>query len=297
MRLTILILLAFTLMPLSQVQDTAATPEATSLLGVKLFPQADEKGEIKAAEEKLAASPKNIELLIALGRAQANSWHYRDAIATYTRGMEKWPKDARLYRHRGHRYITLREFDKAVKDLQRANELSPKDYDILYHLGLALYLKGEFSSAEITYRDCYEAALALKSDDSIVAVTDWFYMALRRQGKQATADGLLVRITPQMGVKENKSYYERLLFYKGLKQESDLVNMEKATDLEIATIGYGVGNWHFYNDDPARAEEYFRRIVSGKYWPAFGFIAAEVELAKLAPKRISAIQTRSAINR
>jgi hypothetical protein len=28
------------------------------------------------------------------------------------------------------------------------------------------------------------------------------------------------------------------------------------------------------------AEEFFRRIVSGKYWPAFGFIAAEAELAR-----------------
>ena len=68
--------------------------------------------------------------------------------------------------------------------------------------------------------------------------------------------------------------------------------MEKATDLEIATVGYGLGNWHFYNGDRARAEEYFRRIVAGKYWPAFGFIASEAELARLAAaSKTSAIQT------
>jgi hypothetical protein len=83
-----------------------------------------------------------------------------------------------------------------------------------------------------------------------------------------------------MQVKENKSYYDRLLFYKGLKKEEDLVNVEKATDLEIATVGYGVANWHLYNGNRAKAEEYFRKIVSGKYWPAFGFIAAEAELAR-----------------
>jgi len=289
---TILILAALISLVAWQAPATSE-PEATSLLGVKLYSQVDEKGEIKAAQDKVAAAPKDVELLIALGRAQASVWRYRDAIATYTRGIEKAPKDARFYRHRGHRYISLREFDKAVKDLQRAAELSPKDYDILYHLGLALYLKGDFNSAEIAYRDCYEAALTSKNDDSIVAVTDWFYMTLRRQGKEATAAGLLVRITPGMLVKENKSYYERLMFYKGLRNESDLIDMTKATDLEIATLCYGIGNWYLYNEDRVRAEEYFRRIVSGKYWPAFGFIAAEVELAKLAaPRRTSAIQTR-----
>ena len=73
-----------------------------------------------------------------------------------------------------------------------------------------------------------------------------------------------------MKVVENKSYFDRLLFYQGLKKETDLVNVEKATDLEIATVGYGLGNWHLYNGDCKKAEDYFRRIVSGKYWPAFG---------------------------
>ncbi|HEX9002423.1 MAG TPA: hypothetical protein VGB07_21130, partial [Blastocatellia bacterium] len=61
-------------------QTPEAKPEITSLLGVKHFANADEKGEIAAAEQKLAADPKNINLLIALGRAQANVWRYNDAI-------------------------------------------------------------------------------------------------------------------------------------------------------------------------------------------------------------------------
>ncbi len=268
-------------------------PEAVSLLGAKLQAQPDEKGEVRAAEEKLAADPKNIDLLIALGRAQAGVWRYRDAIATYTKAIAIAPSDARLYRHRGHRYISTRQFDKAVTDMQRAAQLNERDFDIWYHFGLAYYLKGEFSKAEPPYRKCYDVAVESRNDDSIVAITDWLYMTLRRQKKDAEAARLLERITPEMGVKENKSYFDRLLFYKGLKKESELVNVEKATDLEIATVGYGIGNWHFYNGDRVRAEEYFRRIVSGKYWPAFGFIAAEAELARLAaPSKTSAIQTK-----
>lgn len=259
-----------------------AKPEIISPLGVKHYANADEKGEIAAAERKLAADPKNIDLLIALGRAQANVWRYNDAIETYTRGIKIAPDDARLYRHRGHRYISTRQFDKAVTDMARAAKLNDKDFDIWYHLALAHYLKGQLDKAAAAYERCRQAAEADttdKRDDSVIAVSDWLYMTYRRMNKPAEAAKVLERITPDMKVKENKSYFDRLLFYKGLKKEEELVNVEKATDLEIATVGYGLGNWYLYNGNRAKAEELFRRIVSGKYWPAFGFIAAEAELA------------------
>lgn len=256
--------------------------EATSLLGAKLTAQTqtDEKGEIAAAREKLAADPKSVELMIALGAAQAKFWRYRDAIETYTSAIAVAPEDARLYRHRGHRYISTRQFAKAVTDLNKAVTLNDGDFDIWYHLGLAHYLRGDFGQAEESYRRCMLAAVKAANDDSIIAVSDWLYMTYRRSRRDEDAKSVLLRITPEMKVKENKSYFDRLLFYKGLKKESDLINVEKATDLEIATIGYGLGNWHLYNGDRVKAEEYFKRIVSGKYWPAFGFIAAEAELAR-----------------
>ena len=55
---------------------------------------------------------------------------------------------------------------------------------------------------------------------------------------------------------------------------------ETASELDFATLGYGLGNWHLYNDDLERAVAIFRRVTSGPYWPAFGFIAAEAELAE-----------------
>ena len=265
-------------------QAQAGKPETVSLLGVKHFANADEKGEIAAAEQKLAADPKNMDLLIALGRAQANVWRYQDAIETYTRGIRLAPNDARLYRHRGHRYLSTRQFDKGVADLTRAVKLNDKDFDIWYHLALAHYLRGQFDKAAAAYERCRQVAEADttdKRDDSVIAVSDWLYMTYRRMNKPAEAAKVLERITPDMKVKENKSYFDRLLFYKGLKKEEELVNVEKATDLEIATVGYGLGNWHLYNGNRAKAEDFFRRIVGGKYWPAFGFIAAEAELARM----------------
>ncbi len=50
--------------------------------------------------------------------------------------------------------------------------------------------------------------------------------------------------------------------------------------LNIATQGYGVGNWYLVNGDVAAATEIFERIVAGTSWAAFGYIAAEAELAR-----------------
>jgi tetratricopeptide (TPR) repeat protein len=270
-----------------QAQDPK--PELISPLGTKHFAKADDKGDIAKAQAEAAAQPKNIDRLMALGRAQSIVWRYQDAIATYTRALEIALDDARLYRHRGHRYISLRQFDKAVADLKRASQLNDRDFDIWYHLGLAHYLRGEFAQAASAYEKCYAVAERDRAaspadkegrDDSLIAISDWLYMTYRRLNKPAEAARILEKITPESKVKENKSYHERLLFYKGLKQESELLNLKDATDLDIATVGYGLGNWHLYNGNPTKATEYFRKIVGGKFWPAFGFIAAEAELAK-----------------
>lgn len=270
--------LLFALMMAFSFSAAAQTePEITTPLGAKFYSQMDDKNTVAEAEKKLASDPKNIELIIALGRAQAQVWRYRDAIITYTRGIEIDPRNAMLYRHRGHRYISTRQFDKAVNDLERAARLNDKDYDIFYHLGLVYYLKGRFDQAAVVYEKCRVVA---RDDDGVIAVSDWLYMTYRRMKKEKEAASVLERITPAMKVVENKSYFDRLLFYKGLKMESDIVT-DKMTDLDIATIGYGFGNWHLYNGNREKAKEYFQKIVSGKYWPAFGFIAAETELARM----------------
>ena len=97
-------------------------------------------------------------------------------------------------------------------------------------------MKGKFDKAATAYERC---RAVVEKDDSLIAVSDWLYMTYRRGGKTAEAARVLERITPDLKVEENKSYFDRLMFYKGVKKESDLIN-DKMTDLEIATIGYGM---------------------------------------------------------
>jgi hypothetical protein len=62
---------------------------------------------------------------------------------------------------------------------------------------------------------------------------------------------------------------------------TEAIDGSSSETLEVATVGYGIGNWHLYNGNRDRAKTYFEKVVSTRYWPAFGFIAAETELVRM----------------
>lgn len=254
-----------------------------SAAGVQYYAQADANGAVAEAEAKLAADPKNVDLILALGRAQDSIWRFRESIATYTRGLELAPNDARLLVARGHRYISLRQPDKALADLQKAAGIDARAAGLWYHLGLAHYLRSEFAEAAAAFEKSRDEA---KTDGELVGPSDWLYMSLRRAGKTAEAAQVLERITAEMKIEGNENlYFSRLMLYKGLKTEADLPlpapSDDMASELRAATLGYGIGNWHLYNGNTEKAREYFQRAVATKAWPAFGSICAENDLARM----------------
>ena len=262
-----------------------ATPEVVSPFGEKFYADPDTKGNVAKAESELAADPKNVDLLIKLGRAYVGVWRLRDAVATFTRAIALQPDKGLLYRLRGHRYITMRRFDDAEKDLERATTLpGDKPFDYWYHLGLAYYLKGRYDKAA----PAYEKALAAAStDDNKVAASDWLYMTYRRARRDADARKVLEKITPDMKIKEDTAYFARLLFYKGLKKDTDLREEDHA-DAKKATLWYGVGNFYLCQGDVEKAKQYFNRTIATREWQAFAYIASERELLRLKVKPASA---------
>ena len=213
------------------------------------------------------------------------------------------PDEPRLYRHRGHRYITLRKFDLAIRDLRKAADLiegkpdqaepdgqpnarnvptSTLDSNIYYHLGLAYYLKGEFADAANAYRKCLEFST---SPDMLVATTTWLYMALQRLGLKDDAERALNPIRPDMDVIENQAYYRLLMSYKGLASPATSTS---ATGVDAVTVGYARANASITG---GRIEEGVKQLKSlmdkhADQWPAFGFIAAEADVVRLdKPKK------------
>ena len=280
-------------------------PEAMSLLGRPLYapemtPEAKAASDkrLAAARDEFVKAPDSADAILWLGRQLAVAGRVREAIDVFTRGAAKFPADARFYRHRGHRYITTRQFDKAVADLGKAAQLvagkpdqpepttaDPKamssetlNYATYYHLGLAHYLKGDFEKALDAYRKCL--AVAKGNDDQVVWASDWLYMTLRRLGRSDEAAKVLEPIAPGMKVKDDQTYYDRLFMYKGIYAPDDLLRAG-GDPVTAATLAYGVANWHLYNGRNDEAKALFERIVNaGGNWMPFGFIAAEAELAR-----------------
>ena len=256
------------------------------------------------ADAELAADPHNVTRIINAGIARASARRFNSAIEMFTRGIETYPDEARLYRFRGHRYLSLRRFDDAVRDLERAVSLDSTNYDITYQLALAYYLTQRYGDAAAAIDKCmafaenpkwqaveearvnpiwYRSCMSLKTDDDgRAAMLDWQYRSLRRAGKHADARRLARAVREGWTVRENAPYYRALLFYRGIRDEtSTLDSLSAAGELPFVTGAYGVANWHLMEGDTARARALFERIVSGDQWPAFGFIAAEVDLARM----------------
>ncbi len=251
--------------------------QAVSLLGEALHAQAEVTAGSLEALEAARSEPSDPERWMAAGLALAGSWRYQESIDAYSMGLERDPFRALLYRHRGHRFISVRRFAAAAADLELSSRLDPSNWDTWYHLGLARYLMGDFARAEAAYRACLERT---GDDGALVAVSDWLWMTLMRQGERQEAAALLEAIDPDMEVGENTAYHQRLLLYKGMREADDLLDLDEADELQTATVGYGIGNWHLVMGRTEQARAIFQRVVAGSYWPAFGFIAAEADLAR-----------------
>jgi tetratricopeptide (TPR) repeat protein len=280
--------------------------EATSLLGEKLV-RPTPTGEARTKMEELLSAatraynsaPTNADSIIWLGRRTAYLGRFNEAIDIYTRGIALHPKDARLLRHRGHRYLTTRQLDKAIADFQKAYELTRNKPDeiepdglpnarniptsslksnIRYHLGLAHYLKGNFAKAAKLYAEDVAAA---RNVDTHVASAHWLYMSLRRLGKVREAEAVLIPISAKMDVIENTAYHRLLLLYKGELKPSDILPDQETPTLENVTTAYGVANWHLYNGRKDEAAKLVQQITAVKsQWTSFGYLAAEAELAR-----------------
>jgi tetratricopeptide (TPR) repeat protein len=243
----------------------------------------------------------SVENSIWLGRRTAYLGRYKEAVGIFSDAITKFPNDARLYRHRGHRLITLRCFDSAIVDFKKAarlirgkpDQLEPDGLpnarnvptgtlqsNIWYHLGLARYLKGDFRGALSAFR---EAEKVSKNSDTLVATTHWLYMTLRRLGREAEAQKTIAGIADDLDIIENADYYRLIKLYQGKLKPGDLLknDADQTRDtLSDATVGYGVGNWFLYNGQRAEADKIFRQIVMDNQWASFGHIAAEAELGR-----------------
>jgi tetratricopeptide (TPR) repeat protein len=233
--------------------------------------------------------------LIWVGRRTAYLGRFREAIGIFTDGISRHPADARMYRHRGHRYLTVRDIDRAIADFEKAAALiagqpdqvepdgqpnarniptSTLHSNIYYHLALGYYLKRDFSRAADTW---LKARDAVRNNDNLVAASHWLYISLRRAGREAEAQAVLTPILAELDVIENGSYHSLLLMYKGLRTPEQVL-AAAGGDSAGSAVRYGVSAWHLVNGRRGDAQRVWAQILGGADWPSFGYLAAEAEV-------------------
>jgi tetratricopeptide (TPR) repeat protein len=252
----------------------AQSVQYRSAAGVEYRSQPD-TGPIARAQAALAADPKNVDRFVQLGVAQSGARQFREAIETFTRGLAVAPNNALLYRWRGHRYLSVREFDKAKADLEKGLALDSTLYGILYHLGIIRYIRGDFAGAAALFARAQPRA---PDAGELAGSTDWLWMSLMRAGRKGDAAAMLAR-RPDSLVIDN-AYARRLRLYRGEIGPDAVFTPADTADVQVATLAYGLGNWYLVRGDTARAREQFQRSVKSGGWPGFGFIVSEVELRR-----------------
>ncbi len=256
------------------------------------------EADLAAAQAAFDTNPDEMNT-IWLGRRLAYLQRFDEAVAVFSEGLQRFPESYRLLRHRGHRHITLRHFDAAIADFERAYALMPRgvtetepdgmpnpqgiplsntQFNILYHHALSHYLKGEFAQAERLWRECLDYA---DNADLQVATRDWLYMTLRRLDQPDAAAEVIAAIPPDIEVIEDEAYLQRLRLYRGELMPEDLLAEGIDDSLLLVTQGYGVGNWYLYEGEPERAAEIFQRVLDTGAPAAFAYIAAEADLQRL----------------
>ncbi len=246
--------------------------------GIEYRAQAD-TGPIARAQTALDADPQNVQRIIALGVAQSGARQFREAIATFTRGLAIAPNDPLLYRWRGHRYISVREFDKAQSDLARGYQLDSTNYGILFHTGVLRFIKGDFSGAAAMFTKAQPRA---PDGGELAGSTDWLWMSLSRAGRTADAKAMLARKPDTLPTTPGYAYVSRVKLYRGELTPETLFAPADTADVQMATLNYGLGNWYLVRGDTTKAKAAFQRAVASGGWPGFGFIVSEAELSRMS---------------
>lgn len=269
---------------------------ALGAASVELTAQAP-PADLPAARAAWERTPSDVDAIIWYGRRTAYTGAFAEAVAIYTEGLRLHPDEPHLLRHRGHRYISLRQYPLAIADLSRArrvvrgqpDEIEPDGQpnargiptstlhsNIRYHLALAHFLAGDFGAAASLWEN--DARLA-KTLDQNVAATHWAVLSYARAGDLAKARALLAPVRADWDIVENGSYHETLLWMKGERTDAQM-RAAMTAGVPAQTIGNGMAQWHLANGRRAEAERLFSEILAGERSASFGYLAAEATQAR-----------------
>jgi tetratricopeptide (TPR) repeat protein len=232
---------------------------------------------------------------ISIGRSLSGIGQFRKVVETYTEGLAKFPDSYRLLRHRGHRYINLRQLEPAIADLTRAEQLIAQEppvfetdaagkpgasyqHQIWYHIGVYHFLKRGYQKGA----EAFEKSLATAySGGDKAGASDWLYNCYMRAGQKEKASAVAKPFTADFNI-ENKDYpyYRRLMLFNNVIKPAELVDENNSIgnmSLTELTKLYGLANYYRYQGDTTHAQTLYSRILESSEWAGFAYACAELD--------------------
>jgi tetratricopeptide (TPR) repeat protein len=118
---------------------TAATGEIPSPMGPPAPTQTVATGapmmaEINALKDRITKDPKDLSAWARLANLYQDAGMYEPAVSFYQRALDLAPADANLLTDAAICYQELRQFDKALELLERAQKSDPSHWQSLYNI-------------------------------------------------------------------------------------------------------------------------------------------------------------------
>lgn len=284
----------------SEKPVSAPEPEALSFSGQPLFARVPDSVAAAKSDSLIAAIRSKTELseedYISIGRSLSGIGQFRKAVDNYTEGLAKFPDSYKLLRHRGHRYINLRQLEPAIADLTKAAQMIPLEppvfetdaagkpgasyqHQIWYHIGVYHFLKRDYLKGA----EAFEKSLATAYNGADKAgASDWLYNCSMRAGNNARATEVAKPFTADFDI-ENKDYpyYRRLLLFNNVIKPADLVDenapVDKMSLLELTKL-YGLANYYLYQGDTTHATSLYNKVLESSEWAGFAYASAELDV-------------------
>ncbi len=283
----------------SEKPEAAPEPEALSFSGEPLMARVPDSVSAAKSDSLVAAIRAKADLTeedyIAIGRSLSGIGQFRRAVEAYTEGLTKYPDSYRLLRHRGHRYINLRQLEPAIADLSKAAQLIPQEppvyetdasgkpgasyqHQIWYHIGVYHFLKRDYVSGA----EAFEKSLATAySGGDKAGASDWLYNCAMRAGNKERAAAVAKPFTADFNI-ENKDYpyYRRLLLFNNVIKPGELVDENAAVkDMSLTELTklYGLANYYLYQGDTTRARTLYGKVLESSEWAGFAYASAELD--------------------
>ncbi|WP_411818584.1 tetratricopeptide repeat protein [Hyphococcus sp. DH-69] len=285
----------------AETDQTEKIVETTSFLGGPLYqqsiaPERDQRLREQISELKSKVSLSEDEY-ISLGGLYASRRQYQAAIGVYSQGLLKFPNSYKLRRHRGHRYMTVRDLENAIVDFTEAlsliEESEVREYEIdakgkphgtyehwvWYHIGLYYYLHGDYETAASAFERCLKTG---DTNDMLIGTTDWLYNIYKRSGHDEKARALVAEISPDIEADRTYPYFKRVMLYKGVVTPDEILDPNKPVSEwngRDMTVAYGIGNWYAYQGETEKANALHKSVVETPFWSTWAYLAAEKDLS------------------